>query len=439
MNPIPIRPSVLRFAIAASLAFASLGVAQQPPTKTPDGPQKAPPVTPDRGTRPTRPATAPTKGTTVNQQNPLDAEGAAKRAARGTGSVSSELWGEIDGRKVMLHTLKNSKGTTIKATDYGTIITEILVADRDGNFADVALGRGSLAEYVESNPYFGCTAGRVANRIAGGKFSIDGQDFQVTTNNGPNHLHGGAKGFDKVVWDGTARMSPRGPMVSFRRISPDGEEGYPGNLTAIVTYTLTEDDELVVDMSANSDAKTPVNLAHHTYWNLAGHDSGSILEHELMIPAARYTPVDATLITTGELASVEGTPFDFRTAKAVGKDIGQLPATATDPGGYDVNFVVDPEGGDGRMWLSARLRDPKSGRTLEIFSNQPGIQFYSGNFLDGIKGKGSATYEKFDGLCLETQAFPDSINKQGVEGWPDVILEPKRIYRHRMVHKFTAE
>ncbi len=439
MNPIPIRPSVLRFAIAASLAFASLGVAQQPPTKTPDGPQKAPPVTPDRGTRPTRPATAPTKGTTVNQQNPLDAEGAAKRAARGTGSVSSELWGEIDGRKVMLHTLKNSKGTTIKATDYGTIITEILVADRDGNFADVALGRGSLAEYVESNPYFGCTAGRVANRIAGGKFSIDGQDFQVTTNNGPNHLHGGAKGFDKVVWDGTARMSPRGPMVSFRRISPDGEEGYPGNLTAIVTYTLTEDDELVVDMSANSDAKTPVNLAHHTYWNLAGHDSGSILEQELMIPAARYTPVDATLITTGELASVEGTPFDFRTAKAVGKDIGQLPATATDPGGYDVNFVVDPEGGDGRMWLCARLRDPKSGRTLEIFSNQPGIQFYSGNFLDGIKGKGDATYEKFDGLCLETQAFPDSINKQGVEGWPDVILEPKRIYRHRMVHKFTAE
>ena len=431
------RAAALLAAALSPLLGVSTSHAQQP-SKTPDGPQRAPSATPDAATRPTRPA-APSKETSVNEQNPLGASSSKAAPQRAAGSVSSELWGEVDGRKVMLHTLKNSKGTSVKATDYGTIVTEILVADRDGAFADVALGRGSLAEYVESNPYFGCTAGRCANRIAGGKFSIDGESFEVTTNNGPNHLHGGAKGFDKVVWEGTARMSPRGPSVMFRHVSPDGTEGYPGTVTAIVTYTLTENDELVVDMSATTDRRTPVNMAHHTYWNLAGHDSGTILEHELRIPASRYTPVDETLITTGELAPVGGTPFDFRKAKPVGRDIGQLPATATDPGGYDVNFIVDPEGGDGRAWLCATLRDPKSGRTMEIFSNQPGIQFYSGNFLDGIKGKGGATYEKFDGLCLETQAFPDSINKQGVEGWPDVILEPKRIYRHRMVHKFSAE
>jgi len=422
---------LLAVMLAAAVALPALG--QDPTSPTP-----APSTQPSSPARGTRPATPPTEAPVTDPS--LGASRSPRPAAPSTEpGISREIWGEVNGRQVYLFTLRNKNGMTVKACEYGTIITEVLVPDRDGTLADVALGRGSLAEYLDSNPYFGCTAGRVANRIAGGKFSIDGQTYQVTTNNGPNHLHGGAKGFDKVVWKGEAKMSPVGPSVTFKYTSPSGEEGYPGTLNATVTYTLTADDELKVDMSANADAKTPVNLAHHSYWNLAGHDSGTILEHLLMIPASRYTPVDATLIPTGELASVAGTPFDFREAKPIGKDIGALPATATDPGGYDVNFVLDPQSTEGRLWRCARLKDPKSGRVMEVFSNQPGIQFYSGNFLDGIKGKDGATYEKFDGLCLETQAFPDSVNRQGVEGWPNVILEPKQIYRHRMVHKFTAE
>ncbi len=426
-------PSTARLAaLAAILVLALPAVAQEQKPVNSDGPQQAPT---DSGRRPGR--TAPIKDGPVNQDDLLGIE--SQKQSRVVSDATSELWGDLDGKRVRVHTLRNSKGTIVRATDYGTIITEVIVPDREGNFADVALGRKSLMDYVESNPYFGCTAGRCANRIAGGKFTIDGTEHQVTTNNGPNHLHGGAKGFDKVVWDGTTRMTPKGPTVQFRYQSPAGEEGYPGTVSAMVTYTLTENNELIVDMSASTDAKTPVNLAHHTYWNLGGHDSGDILGHELSIPANLYTPVDDTLITTGGFAKVADTPYDFRVAKPIGRDIAKLPATATDPGGYDVNFVIDIAGERDRVWPCARLADPRSGRVLEIFSNQPGIQFYSGNFLDGITGKNGATYEKFDGLCLETQAFPDSVNKQGVEGWPNVILEPRRIYRHRMVHKFSTE
>jgi aldose 1-epimerase len=352
------------------------------------------------------------------------------------GSISKSDWGSVDGTPVHLWTLTNGKGMEAQITDYGTIVVSLKVPDAKGEVADIVLGRSSVADYVAANPYFGCTAGRCANRIAGGKFTIDGQSFQVATNNAPNHLHGGVKGFDKVVWKGEGTMTPDGPAITFTYRSKDGEEGYPGNVDAKVVYTLTTANELRVDMSAVTDAPTPVNLAHHSYWNLAGHASGDILGHVLEIPAVSFTPVDSTLITTSEITPVKGTPFDFTAAKPVGEDIGQLPATATDPGGYDLNYVLDRKPTRADLWLGAVLRDPKSGRTMTIWTDQPGIQFYSGNFLDGVQGKDGATYEKFDGLCLETQAFPDSVNKQGKAGWPNVVLRPGQTYRHRMVHAF---
>jgi aldose 1-epimerase len=323
-------------------------------------------------------------------------------------------------------------------------VVSLKADDSKGAFADVVLGRPSAKDYVERTQYFGCTAGRCANRIAGGKFSIDGTQYTLATNNGANHLHGGVKGFDKVVWTGTSKMTDNGPQVSFTYRSKDGEEGYPGNVDVEVVYTLTQMNELVVNMTATTDKPTCVNLAHHSYWNLGGHDSGDILGHMLQIPAKRYTPVDASLITTGEIAWVANTPLDFTMMKTIGKDFAQMPATKDDPGGYDHNYVLDqaPKG-QGGMWLSAILHEPKSGRTMEIWSNQPGIQFYTGNFLDGIPGKNGAVYQKNGALCLETQAFPDSINKQGAdgtmkEGWPNVVLRPGETYRHNMVHRFTA-
>jgi aldose 1-epimerase len=353
------------------------------------------------------------------------------------GSITSQDWGTVDGKPVHLWTLTNSTGMAADVTDYGTIVVALKVPDRQGKFIDVVLGRPSAADYVARTQYFGCTAGRCANRIAGGKFSIDGSPYVLATNNGPNHLHGGTKGFDKVVWSGSAAMTPDGPSITFKYRSKDGEEGYPGNVDATVIYTLTNANELRVRMSATTDKPTVVNLAHHTYWNLNGQGSGSILDHELMINADRYTPVDATLITTGDIKPVAGTPLDFRSAKAVGKDFPQLPATKDDPGGYDHNFVVN--GAAGTLRTCAVLQSPKTGIIMTVASDQPGIQFYSGNFLDGIPGKNGTTYAKNDALCLETQAFPDSINKQGMQGWPDVVLRPSQVYQHTMVHTFTAK
>lgn len=352
-------------------------------------------------------------------------------------SFAVQEWGSVDGKPVWLWTLDSGAGMRMRVTNYGTIITELHVPDRDGKPVDVVLGRPTVQDYVERTQYFGCTAGRCANRIAKGQFTIDGKACQVTCNNGPNSLHGGAKGFDKVVWDGTASMDQGMPKVVFTYTSKDGEEGFPGTVKATVTYTLTPLNQLLVDMSATTDAPTVVNLAHHSYWNLGGHASGTVLDHELQLMAGDFTPVDASLITTGEIRPVEGTPLDFRAAKPIGRDIGQLPATKDDPGGYDHNWCVD--GAAGTMRPAALLRSPATGIEMLISSNQPGIQFYSGNFLDGIPGKGGATYRKHDGLCLETQAYPDSINKQGKPGWPNVVLRPGQRYDHRMVHRFSAK
>ena len=358
-------------------------------------------------------------------------------------TITMNDWGEVDGKPVHLWTLSNGSGMEAEITDYGTIIVSLKVPDAKGNAVDVVLGRPSAQAYVERTQYFGCTAGRCANRIAGGKFSIDGTEYAVATNNGANHLHGGVKGFDKVVWKGEGKAVDGAPRVEFTYTSKDGEEGYPGTVEAKVVYTLTPANTLEVEMSATTDKPTVVNLAHHSYWNLAGHGSGDILGHMLLIPAKRYTPVYATLITTGELAPVAGTPFDFTRIKPIGQDFGKLPATSDDPGGYDHNFVLDRMPKQGDLWLSAVLVEPKSGRSMEVWSNQPGIQFYTGNFLDGVPGKDGAVYAKNGALCLETQAFPDSINKQGAdgsmkEGWPNVVLRPGETSMHRMSHRFSA-
>lgn len=360
----------------------------------------------------------------------------AMTGCKGSGSmVSAESFGRVGGQPVEVYTLRNSRGSVARVATYGATVTELWTADRDGNLADIVLGFESLEEYRERSPYFGAMVGRVANRIAGGRFTLDGVEHRLATNNGPNHLHGGERGFDQVVWEAEAFRAEDGPGVRLRYVSRDGEEGYPGTVRVMVEYVLTDADELRIVTEATTDQASPVNIVHHSYWNLAGHDSGTILGHDLMLAAERYTPTDQTLIPTGELAPVEGSPFDFRESKPIGRDMARLPGDgAGDPGGYDVNFVVDGEPGTVR--LAARVEEPSTGRTMEVWSDQPGIQFYSGNFLDGERGKGGASYPKHAGLCLETQAFPDSVNRQGRPGWPDVILRPGQTYRHVMIHRF---
>ena len=351
--------------------------------------------------------------------------------------IAHRDFGRTDGRDVGVWTLVNEHGTSVSITNYGGIVTELHVADRDGEMADVVLGFDTLAEYVDHNPYFGAIVGRVGNRIANARFSMGEATFALAANNDPHHLHGGDKGWDKVVWDASPMETDDGPALQLSYFSPDGEEGYPGDVTATVVYTLTQDDVLRIDMTARTDRATPINMVHHSYWNLGGHDSRDVLGDELMLRAENYTPADETLIPTGAIAPVAGTPFDFRRAHPIRDDIHMLPATDTDPGGYDLNFVVD--GPPGELRLAARVRDARSGRVMEVWTTEPGIQFYTGNFLAGIDGKDGARYEKNDGLCLETQKYPDSINKQGEEGWPSVIVRPGRTYRHIMEHRFSVD
>ena len=350
-------------------------------------------------------------------------------AGSGSGSVTMTEFGEVDGTKIQLYTLTGPTGLVAKITNYGTIVTELHVPDRNGKSGDVVLGHDKIADYVDGHPYFGATAGRVANRIANGKFTLGGKEYKLATNNAPNHLHGGKKGFDKHVWK--AEIG-KGSSLTLTRTSPDGEEGYPGSLTATVVYTLTKENEFKVEMTATTDAPTPVNLAHHTYWNLAGHGSGDIKGHELTLQANRYTPTNATLIPTGKLNPVKGTPFDFTSPKKIGADLAKA---GGDPVGYDLNYVVN--GTMGTLRPAARVYEPGSGRVMTILTTEPGIQFYSGNFLNGSDvGKGGAKYEQYNGFCLETQHYPDSINKPA---WPTVVLKPGETYRHVMVHRFSTK
>jgi aldose 1-epimerase len=339
----------------------------------------------------------------------------------------------IPGPVVTRYTLVNKNGVTVKCIEYGAIITEIDVPDRNGKFADVALGFDTLEDYLKGHPYFGSNAGRVANRVANAKFTLEGKEYKLAANNGPNSLHGGEKGFDKKLWKGEPMLTAAGPSVKFSYTSPDGEEGYPGRLAVTVTYTLTESNELVVDYRATTDKTTACNLAHHSYFNLAGHNGGDVKGHEVTIAAKNYTPGDETLIPTGKIEPVAGTAFDFTKAKAIGTD---LEKAGGKPVGFDLNYVLD-KGSSARPELAARVVEPKSGRVLEVFTTEPGLQFYTGNFLDGSnKGKGGAEYKQYNGFCLEAQKFPDSINKPEWKDKSNVVLKPGETYKQTTIYQF---
>ena len=345
--------------------------------------------------------------------------------------VAREPFGKLpDGRAVERFTLTNANGVEVRVITYGAIITSLRVPDRAGKLDDVVLGFDQLAGYLKDPPYFGAIVGRYGNRIAKGQFTLDGKTYKLAINNPPNALHGGNKGFDKLIWAGEPMKDQTGVVFTLK--SPDGDEGYPGTLQARVSYTLTDKNELIVDYHATTDKATPVNLTQHSYFNLAGDGAGDILGHQLMINADRYTPVDETLIPTGELAPVEGTPMDFRKATAIGARIGQDTAQLKYGKGYDHNWVLTRKG-EG-LQLAARVVEPKTGRTLEITTTEPGIQFYAGNFLDGtITGKAGHVYKHRNGFCLETQHYPDSPNKPN---FPSTILKPGQEYRSKTVFTF---
>ncbi|HTQ07808.1 MAG TPA: aldose epimerase family protein [Polyangiaceae bacterium] len=345
--------------------------------------------------------------------------------------MARTAYGRAHGKDVFLFTLTNVHGLKAKITNFGATLTSLEVPDRDGKLADVVLGLDDVASYERGTAFLGATVGRVANRIRDAKFSLEGKEYRVAANDPPHHLHGGPQGFYKVVWDARSVETPAGPSLELTYVSKDGEEGYPGTLTAKATYTLTNANELQVEMTATTDRTTLVNLAHHSYWNLGGYDAEPITEHELTLFADAYTPGDP-VVPTGAVVPVKGTPFDFTTAKPIGRD---LEKAGGKPVGYDTNFVVNGE--PSTLRPVAKLRDPRSGRVLWLEANQPGVQFYSGNFLDGsIHGKGTS-YAHRTGLCLETQMFPNAIN---VPAWRDqVILKPGQMYRHFMVHRFGVE
>lgn len=342
--------------------------------------------------------------------------------------VTSSDWGESDGKKVFSYTLTNKNGVQVKITNYGGTVTSWIAPDRNGKRSSIVLGFNNLQGYLAHPPYFGALVGRYGNRIANGKFTLNGKTYTLATNNGKNALHGGIKGFDKVVWDATPAMDDSAALT-LKYVSKDGEEGYPGNLNVTVKYTLTDADELQLEYTAQTDKATPVNLTNHSYFNLTGDVDNAILNHTLQIDADRYTPVDTTLIPTGKLEPVAGTPFDFRQPHKIGERIDQV------PGGYDHNFVLN--GGGGSVRRVATVTDSSSGRKLEVYTDQPGLQFYTGNFLDGsIKTSDGKPINKHAAICLETQHFPDSPNQPA---FPSTILQPGATYHTITKYKVSVD
>jgi aldose 1-epimerase len=336
-----------------------------------------------------------------------------------------------EGTPVEQYVLTNG-GITVKVITYGAIITEIDAPDRNGKLADVVLGFDNLAGYLGNHPYFGTATGRVANRIAKGTFTLDGKEYKLAVNNPPNTLHGGLRGFDKVIWKAEDASGPDGPSVRMSYLSRDGEEGFPGNLSVTIKYTVLPSAELKIDYTATADQATPVNLTNHSYFNLAGPASGTILGHELTLFADQYTPVDATMIPTGEIKSVQGTPLDFTMPTNFGARISEIKG---EPGGYDHNYVLR---GDGKSAVrAARVREPVSGRVLEMYTTEPGVQLYTANFLDGtLKGKGGVVYKKHQAFCLEAQHFPDSVHHAS---FPSTILRPGATYAQTTIYRFSVE
>ena len=334
-----------------------------------------------------------------------------------------------DGTQVDQYTLTNDHGLKVKVITYGGIITSVETPDRHGKSTNITLSLDSLKDYLAGHPFFGAIAGRYANRIAKGKFTLDGKQYTLATNNGPNHLHGGLKGFDKYVWKAEEVKGKGSVGLKLTHVSPDGDEGYPGRLTATVVYSLTNDNELTMDYTASTDKATPVNLTNHTYWNLSGPKAGGILDERMQINADRYLAVDDTLIPTGPPSAVKGTPMDFTRPTAIGARIDQV------KGGYDHAYVLNQKK-PGQLTLAARVVDPKSGRVMEVYTTQPAIQFYTGNFLDGTLKAGGVTYQKHHGFCLETEHYPDSPNHAD---YPTTILRPGETYHQLTVHKFSVE
>lgn len=351
-------------------------------------------------------------------------ESKEEQPAKPQAGISKQAWGAANGQPVNLYTLRNSKGTVVTITNYGGIVTSFLVKDKNDSVASVVVGFDSIEPYLQSHPYFGSIIGRYGNRIGAGKFSIGDKNYTLATNNGANHLHGGVVGFDKVIWT-AAPVVDSLPSLKLSYLSKDGEEGYPGNLQVTVTYTLTEEDGLKIQYEATTDQATPVNLTNHSYFNLTGDTKETIFNHQLQLNADAYTPVDNGLIPTGEIRQVAGTPFDFRSPMPIGSRIDSV------PGGYDHNYVLN--NADGSLRKVAHLAEPVSGRFLEVWTTEPGVQFYSGNFLDGKFSNHTGTpVQLHTALCLETQHFPDSPNKKE---FPSTILEPGKKYYTETVYK----
>ena len=350
-------------------------------------------------------------------------------------AIKQEPFGTADGKEVSLYTLTNRKGAEAKITNYGGIVTSLRVPDRKGQFDDVVLGFDTLEEYLAGNPpYFGALIGRYANRIARGRFTLNGVEYKLATNNDPNHLHGGVKGFDKVVWDARPLKTRAGAALELTYLSRDGEEGYPGNLRARAVYTLTDRNELRVDYTATTDKDTVVTLTHHGYFNLKGQGNGDILDHQLTLYASRFIPIDPTSIPLGELRSVKGTPFDFTRATAIGARIDQTDEQLKNGSGYDHSYAVD--GRAGVLRRAAEAYEATTGRVMEVWTTEPGVQLYTGNFLTpGLKGKAGKTYDKRHGFCLETQHYPDSPNRPN---FPSTVLRRGGRLRSTTVYRFSA-
>jgi aldose 1-epimerase len=360
-------------------------------------------------------------------------------AAQSTSSkpeAQQRIFGARDGRPVILYTLTNSHGVVVTAMNYGGIIQSIHVPDRDGKFADIVLGHDTAGGYMPNPPYFGAIVGRYANRIANGTFKLDGKTYTLPKNDGPNTLHGGAtRTFDKVIWESQPLKDKNG--VSFTYLSKDGEEGFPGNLKVTVTYVLTDGNALLIHYDATTDMATPINVSQHSYFNLKGEGNGDILDHEIMINADKFTPVDKTLIPTGELRPVKNTPFDFTKPTKIGARIDDNNEQLVLGHGYDHNFVLNAKPEENGLVLAARVQEASSGRSLEVWTTQPGVQFYSGNFLDGtITGKQGHVYKRRYGFCLETQHFPDSPNHPD---FPTTILRPGEKFHQETVFKFLTK
>lgn len=350
-----------------------------------------------------------------------------------TGTISPASFGTTkDGKAVTVYKLINPKGAEVEIMDLGVTVVSVRVPDKNGKLGDVVLGFDKVSDYETKSPFFGCIAGRYANRIAKGKFSLDGKDYSLAVNNGPNSLHGGKVGFDKHVWTKVAGGNGSA-SITFAHTSPDGDEGYPGTLKAEVTYTWTDDNALKIDYKATTDKATVVNLTNHTYFNLGGAGNGTILDHELTLDCSAYTPTDDTMIPTGEIRKVEGTPLDFTTPHVIGDRIDENYESLKQGKGYDHNFIIDGSG----LRRAAHARDPKSGRTLDTFTTEPAVQLYTGNFLEGgLKGKGGKIYPHRGGFCLETQHYPDSPNHPA---FPTTTLKPGETYTHSTVYKFGVE